>query len=297
VAREIGRFSTLGIPEDTSALRQHVLTMGEFRAQTRLVFEEERTLLRYCLKHFTRGLLFFYFSSVDQSSHMLWGRHDPELLEVYRAVDGCIGEVMTREPDAQIIVLSDHGFATFERAVHLNAWLRDRGFLTLASQPGDDTGLNVMDWHSTEAYAIGLNGLYLNRRGRESQGIVTAGKQSEAVIANLKEQLLAWRDPIGGKQIVESVYEEKPAPENAAVAPDLIVGYGRGYRASWQTALGGTPAIEIEDNEDAWIADHCINAVDVPGVLFTSGKNSAYAANIKDVAGLILDFFGVPKNK
>jgi predicted AlkP superfamily phosphohydrolase/phosphomutase len=295
VALETGRFSTLGIPEDTSALRQHVFTMAEFRAQARLVFEEERTLLRYSLKHFTRGLLFFYFSSIDQNSHMLWGRYEPELLEVYRAVDECIGEVMLREPNSEIIVLSDHGFTTFDRAVHLNSWLRNRGFLTLAGQPGDDTSLNNVEWRSTEAYALGLNGLYVNRRGREGQGIVTAGKQNQAVIASLKEQLLAWRDPVEGKQIVESVYEEKPAPENAAVAPDLIVGYGRGYRASWQTALGGTPALEIEDNRDAWLADHCINPADVPGILFTTGKNWASAANIQDVSGLILDFFGVPK--
>ncbi len=295
VALETGRFSTLGIPEDTSALRQHVFTFSEFRAQAHLVFEEERTLLRYSLKHFTRGLLFFYFSSVDQNSHMLWGRHEPELLEVYHAVDECISEVMRRQPDAQVIVLSDHGFTTFDRAVHLNSWLRNHGFLTLSGPPGDDTTLNNVNWHSTEAYAIGLNGLYLNRKGREEQGIVESGEQSRALIANLKAQLLAWRDPLRGKQIVESVYEEKPAPKNAAVAPDLIVGYGRGYRASWQTALGGTPELEIEDNSDAWIADHCINPADVPGVFVTSGKNWPYAANIQDVPDLILDFFGVPR--
>jgi predicted AlkP superfamily phosphohydrolase/phosphomutase len=190
-------------------------------------------------------------------------------------------------------VLSDHGFTTFERAVHLNAWLKNRGFLTLTGQPADDTSLDNLDWNSTEAYAIGLNGLYINRKGREAHGTVVPGRQSQALIANLKEQLLAWRDPAGGKQIVESVYEEKPTAANAAVAPDLIVGYGRGYRASWQTALGGTPELEIEDNADSWIADHCINPADVPGVFFTSDKNSAHVANIQDVAGLILHFFGV----
>ena len=293
VALEAGRFSTLGIPEDTSALRAHVLTMRQFRAQAHLVFEEEHRLLQYSLRHFERGLLFSYFSSIDQNSHMLWGRYEPQLLEVYRAVDECVGETMMREPDARIIVLSDHGFTTFERAVHLNAWLRDRGFLTLTRQPGDDTTLANVDWNSTQAYAIGLNGLYINRKGREAHGTVVPGTQSQALIANLREELLEWRDPVREKQVVESVYEEKPASANAAVAPDLIVGYGRGYRASWQTALGATPELEIEDNTDSWIADHCINPADVPGVFFTSAKNSAHAANIRDVAGLILDFFGV----
>jgi predicted AlkP superfamily phosphohydrolase/phosphomutase len=297
VALEAGRFSTLGIPEDTSALRAHVLTMPEFRAQAHLVFEEERGLLRYSLGHFDRGLLFFYFSSIDQSSHMLWGRYESQLLEVYRAVDKCIGETMKREPDARIIVISDHGFTTFDRAIHLNAWLNDRGFLTLIGPPGDDTTLGDVDWNSTRAYAIGLNGLYINRKGREVHGTVVAGRQSQALIADLKKQLLGWRDPVTANQIVESVYEERPGSANAAVAPDLIVGYGAGYRASWQTALGGTPALEIEDNTDSWIADHCINPADVPGVFFSSSRNSPHAANIQDVASLILDFFGLEERK
>ena len=71
---------------------------------------DELKLLRYSLAHFREGLLFFYFSSIDQNSHMLWGKHEPELLEVYRAVDSAIGEVMDRFPDADIIVMSDHGF-------------------------------------------------------------------------------------------------------------------------------------------------------------------------------------------
>ncbi len=291
VARETGRFTTLGIGEDTSALRQQVFNLTEFRSQTRLVFEEERNLLRYSLRHFTSGLLFFYFSSIDQNSHMLWGRHEPELLEVYREIDECIGEVRRASPSAQLIVLSDHGFTTFDRAVHLNTWLKDRGFLALTGQPGDDTNLTSVDWPSTEAYAIGLNGLYLNRKGREAHGVIAPGEQSHALIANLREQLLAWRDPSNGRQIVESVYEERPSQQNAEVAPDLIIGYGRGYRASWQTALGGTAPQEIEDNTDAWIADHCINPADVPGVLFTSCPMKFNHPRLQDVTALILKFF------
>ena len=30
-----------------------------------------------------------------------------------------------------LIVLSDHGFSTFRRAVHVNAWLREKGYLKL----------------------------------------------------------------------------------------------------------------------------------------------------------------------
>ncbi len=89
IARHIGRYSTLGIPEDTSALRQGVFNLQEFLSQSRLVLNDERKLLQESLNRFHGGFLFFYFSSVDQNSHVLWGHHEAELLGFYRAVDAC----------------------------------------------------------------------------------------------------------------------------------------------------------------------------------------------------------------
>ena len=291
IGRQSGSYYTMGTPEDTSALRQGVFSLPEFLSQTRLVFEDERRLLRYSLAHFDRGLMFFYFSAIDQNSHMLWSKHDKELLDVYRAVDECVGEVVEREPKAELIVLSDHGFSTFDRTVHLNAWLKARGFLTLKTAAGDDTTLDNVDWSSTEAYAIGLNGIYLNLAGREKSGIVKRGEQSAALLNTLREQLLAFRDPVNGRPVIEAVYRTNPSAGNAAVAPDLIAGYGPGYRASWQTGLGGTPQAELEDNTDAWIADHCINPVDVPGVLFTSSRVTPGPARLRDVTARVLHLF------
>ena len=199
-----------------------MLTHSQFREQTKLVFEEERNLLRYSLKHFSGGLLFFYFSSIDQNSHMLWGRNEPELLEVYREIDGCIGEVRQKLPQAELIVMSDHGFTTFDRAVHLNAWLSHRGFLSLKEAPGSETSLSSVEWSSTDAYAIGLNGLYLNRKGREGHGVVLPGKQSNAIIANLREQLLAWRDPLTGRAVISSVTAVDAAPEKVESSGFLV---------------------------------------------------------------------------
>jgi predicted AlkP superfamily phosphohydrolase/phosphomutase len=292
IARETGRYYTLGIPEDTAVLRQGAFTLPEFLSQTHQVFEDERRLLRYSLAHFGEGLLFFYFSTVDQNSHILWGRHDAELAEVYRDVDACVGEVMRQAPTAELIVLSDHGFAAFDRAVHLNTWLRDQGLLKMNGAPGDDTTLADLDWSSTEAYGLGLNGLYLNLRDREERGIVERGPESTVLKEKLRQGLLAWRDPVNGRQVVETVYSSNPAKENFAAAPDLIVGYAAGYRGSWQTGLGGVPPVEIEDNNDAWIADHCINAADVPGVLFTSRPMHPDRPRLEDVTAIVLNLFG-----
>lgn len=295
VARHTGRFFTLGIPEDTAAPRDGAMTLTEFRRQAQLVFADERRLLLYSLDHFSGGLLFYYFSVVDQSSHMLWGRHEPELLEMYRAVDECIGEARHRHPHAELIVMSDHGFTSFDRAVHLNAWLQHRGFLSIAGAPRADSTLADIDWRQTDAYALGLNGLYLNLQGREAHGTVQRGRQCAALAATLTEQLLAWRDPDNGRRVVSSVSPVHAAAANANTAPDLIVGYAPGYRASWQTGVGGSGPAEIENNRDAWIGDHCIDPSAVPGVLFTLHLPPPQNPSLQNLSRAILARFEARK--
>jgi predicted AlkP superfamily phosphohydrolase/phosphomutase len=278
IVRRVGRYSTLGIPEDTSALRQGVFNLPQFLAQSRMVLKDERRMLEESLNRFQDGLLFFYFSSVDQNSHVLWGHHEAELLEFYRAVDASIGDVMRRKPGAELMILSDHGFTFFDRAVGLNNWLQENGFL---ARNGED-----IDWSRTKAYAMGLNGLYLNLAGRERFGIVRGGERDD-VIRALREQLLALRDPKDGRVVVEVL------SDTGVSGPDMIVGYGRGYRASWQTGIGGFSKSVLEDNVDAWTADHCINAADVPGVLFTTRKLRVADPALKDLPVSLLELFGV----
>lgn len=278
IALRTGRYSTLGIPEDTSALRQGVFNLQEFLSQSRLVMAEERRLLDDSLSQFRGGFLFYYFSSVDQNSHVLWGRHDAELLEFYRAVDVAVGEVQRREPAAKLMIMSDHGFASFDRAVGLNNWLEEQGLLTRQNN-GD------IDWPRTKVYAMGLNALYINLAGRERYGIV---REKDPLVQEIRQKLLAWRDPKNGAAVVETV------SDTHAPSPDLIVGYARGYRASWQTGIGGFSNSTLEDNMDAWIADHCINAADVPGVLFTTRKIHLTDPALKDLPVSILALFGLP---
>jgi predicted AlkP superfamily phosphohydrolase/phosphomutase len=281
LAAQTGRFSTLGIPEDTSALRQGVFNLQEFLSQSRLVLKDEERLLNESLNRFRDGFLFFYFSSVDQNSHVLWGHHEKELLDFYRAVDASIGEVMRRKPEAELMIMSDHGFTFFDRAVGLNNWLLENGFLTLKS------GTEEIDWPHTQAYAMGLNALYVNLAGRERFGIVQPGRERDEVIRRLREQLIAARDPKNGAAIVEVVSDTN------APSPDLIVGYARGYRASWETGIGGFSKTVLDDNVDAWTADHCINAADVPGVLFTTRRLRVRDPALRDLPVSLLALFGL----
>jgi predicted AlkP superfamily phosphohydrolase/phosphomutase len=299
LAAAIGPFYTQGISEDTAAFRQGVFQLKEYLAQSRIAAGEQLALLRQGIERFQGGMFFVHFLGIDQNSHMLWGKHEDELLETYRLVDDAVGWVRERAPDATLMVMSDHGFAAFDRAVHLNTWLMREGFLTLddPANTGPDELFAHVDWTRTQAYALGLNGLYLNLKGRERQGIVNPGAQAELILRVISRRLREFRDPASGRQVVADAYSthELFHGNALAMAPDLIVGFQPPYRCSWQSALGATPAETIEDNLDAWIGDHCSDAGAVPGALLVNRGVRIGDPRLADLTVTILSEFGVPR--
>jgi predicted AlkP superfamily phosphohydrolase/phosphomutase len=299
MAKAIGPFHTQGIAEDTSALRQGALTLKDYLAQSRLVSEEQLAMLRYGLERFRGGLFFLHFYGIDQDSHILFGKHEDELLATYRLVDEALAWVMERAADATLVVMSDHGFAAFDRAVHLNTWLMREGFLTLddPAATGPEELFAHVDWSKTQAYALGLNGLYLNLAGRERQGIVRPGLEADLLLRVISRRLRDFRDPQSGRQVFSNVYSSREVFHGAdlALAPDLIVGYSPGYRCSWQSALGALPAETIEDNQDPWIADHCIDPQWVPGTLIVNRAIRLADPQLADLTVTILNEFGVAR--
>jgi predicted AlkP superfamily phosphohydrolase/phosphomutase len=305
IGRGIGPFATLGFAEAFKARDQNVLSDEEFRAQAGAVLDEHLRMLDYALGRFQTGLLFFYFSSSDLQAHMFyWDSDEPHPLrtpeqarqyegvleDVYARLDAAVGHCREKlGADATILVLSDHGFANFRRGVGLNTWLRQEGYLSA------QTGLLVdADWSRTRAYGLGLNGLYVNLRGREKFGIVDSG-QREALLAEISAKLLALRDPQNDQPMIHHVYrtDECYSGPEAAKAPDLIVGYERGYRASWNTCLGDFDPAVVIDNHSAWSADHCIAHDLVPGVLFCNRPIVLDDPALIDLAPTVLAQFGL----
>jgi predicted AlkP superfamily phosphohydrolase/phosphomutase len=279
LAAEIGLFYTQGIPEDTSAYRQNVFTREEYLMQSGLVANEQIQMLKAGLTGMQGGLFFWHFSPLDQNSHMLFGKYDETLLRTYRQVDDVIGWVMVNKPEARIIVMSDHGFAPFLRAVNLNAWLKQQGL-------------------ETSAYALGLNALYLKLAGRERGGTV-AKERAPETLASIETALLALRDPVNGNKVVTRVWSPHPDFQgDIQFIPDLIVGFARGYRASWNGSLGNGSLGQsdepvIFDNTDAWVGDHCMDPDAVPGLLISNRKSTAERPELKDVTTSILHLFAV----
>ena len=296
LADAIGPYYTQGIAEDTAALRSGVLDRGEFHQQLRAVGDEQFRMLHYELGRFRGGVLFLHYLGVDQDSHVSWGTHEDELLETYKRVDGEVGRVMRAAPDATLLVISDHGFASFKRAVNLNTWLYREGFLALDAASGLGKGemFAHVDWSRTRAYGLGLNAIYLNVAGRERRGIVKLSER-DALAGEIARRLGNLRDPIGGRRVVARVYRARDVYHGAAVeaAPDLIVGWEDGYRTSWQSALGALPVEWIEDNKDEWQGDHAIAAELAPGVFLSNRKSKIQELWLGDLTVTLLDEFGV----
>jgi len=284
----------------------------EFWTQAQLVYRERRKALDYFLSDFDEGLLFFYFSSVDQQSHMLWHFMDPEhpgfeqnetlvhgIRMIYRELDEALGHVVDSiDDETTLIVMSDHGFGPFNRGVNLNTWLLEKGYAAIKNPAirGKYEGLVNVDWSRTRAYAIGLNGLYVNLEGREKYGIVKPDEY-QALLDELERELLALKDVEKDRNAVTLIVQTQRDfhGEHKGDGPDIIVGYGEGYRSSWESPLGKFPRELFVDNTKAWSGDHSVDYRLVPGTLISNRKITLDEPALYDLTVAILDEYGVPK--
>jgi len=191
--------------------------------------------------------------------------------------------------------MSDHGFSSFKRSVNLNSWLYENGYLAVKDQPTGEEWFRDVDWSRSQAFAVGLGGIYLNVAGREAQGIVPPA-EAQAVKDEIIAKLSVLTDPESGAQAIRGVYDTKKIYRGpyADEGPDLIVGFARGYRVSWTSVTGAVAPSVFEDNVKSWSGDHCLNPPDVPGIFFCNRKIQADKVSIMDVGPTVLDLFGVP---
>jgi predicted AlkP superfamily phosphohydrolase/phosphomutase len=295
LSKRLGRFATLGLAEDTWALNEGVLDDAAFLRQCQALFEERERILFNALANTRRGCVVCVFDTTDRVQHMFW-QNRPVVEAAYQQADALVGRVMSRlGPRDALIVISDHGFASFRRGVNLNAWLRQEGYLALKpGASGDAEWLRDVDWERTRAYALGLGGIYLNVRGREAKGVVASDK-AQALKEELIARLSGLRDEAEQCVAVNRVFDTRAANPGpyTDTGPDLTVGYAPGYRAAWDAAVGKAAGAVMEDNLRHWRGDHCVDPAQVPGVLFCSRRLAARDAQIMDIAPTVLSLFGL----
>jgi predicted AlkP superfamily phosphohydrolase/phosphomutase len=320
-ARELdkvfGPYFTKGLPADTSALDNGVLDDGEFLEQDDMILREGERMFDYEFARFDSGLLFYYVSSTDQRQHMFWrlmeenhpgydpqlaSRYGPTVENIYIEADRFLDRVLQKiDKDTVVLVMSDHGFNPFRRCFNLNTWLFENGYHRLRNpwKREEGTLFENTDWSRSRAYGVGLNGLYINQRGRERDGIVNAGAESDNLIRELAARLEQVVDPKTGERAILKAYVSKDVYHGSQVehAPDIVCGFNEGYRISWDSPLGKFPKDVFEDNKEKWSGDHMGAPDIIPGILVANRKVRAEFPALYDLTATILDIFGLPKTK
>ncbi len=313
LAQATGSYYTQGMPEDTKSLTEGVFSRDEFLAQAGVAHQELVDQYEYLLDEHRGGLLFYYFGNLDQVSHVMWGSMDPEhpsydpeidpkyaevVPKLYREADRIIGYTLDHMAEnTTLVVMSDHGFASWRRAFNLNSWLRDRGYLVVKDNnlTNEPSLFHNVDWSQTRAYGAGFNGLYINQRGRESSGIVDPSVTDE-LLAEIGDRLLQTLDPVTELPAVTRIYKSDEFFRDRGqleVGPDMLVGYAKTVRGSNEGALGQLTADVMFDNMGEWSGDHAMDHTTVPGIFFSNRKLSKEANSLKDLAAAVVAEFGV----
>ena len=303
LAKLLGEYSTLGMAEDTWALNEGAIDEKAFLEQAYLTYDERRAMFFSALERTRRGVVACVFDTTDRVQHMFFrhldrgGAFAETIEDLYRRADELVGKTLEYvDENTVLFVLSDHGFASFERGVNLNTWLRENGYLALKEgASGQGQYLKDIDWSRTRAYTFGLAGLYINQKGREAEGIVER-REAAALKRELAARLTGLRDPVRLRAGIRKAWPSDALYTGPYLdaAPDVVIGYENGYRASWDAAVGKVSAEVFDDNRKAWSGDHCVDPHLVPGVLFSNRKIVAEDPGIEDMAPTALDLFGIP---
>lgn len=326
MVQEVGLFSTLGWAEDTWGLNEDRLDEEAFLEQTYDIWRDLEEITLNYIKKDDYDFFISVFEGTDRIQHMFWRYMDPknplydaaeaekyghEILKVYQRYDALLGKILAMlPPEVTVIAMSDHGFNPMRKAVNVNTWLVEKGYLALKGErvteeykklgdlfSGHKFWPNV-DWSRSKAYALGLSKIYVNLRGREALGAVYPGKEYLDLINRLKADLEALRDPDTGEPVLKGVYRRNDLYSGQFIdhAGDLVLGFNAGYRTSWQTALGGIPAKAIEPNYKKWSADHCSLDPSITPAMFFCNRplKLAQEPHLTDMAPTILDFLELP---
>ncbi len=237
---------------------------------------------------------------IDRAQHFFWQFRDRvhqlrgAVERVYEAMDAATGSVVEAFPDADVLVMSDHGAGTLHGDVNMGAWLTRNGFASyekkrhrsltsvawmlpprvrrFARQTAPGLARRTMaatlagqlapfDWAATRAF-VGFQGdLWLNLEGREPEPTVRRSEAGEA-LAELSEALLELTDPRRGRRVFSAAHRRDDIYRGPAsgMAPDLMLD---SWSAGYRVAPGREPTVDVvippsplAGVQEPWSADH-----------------------------------------
>jgi len=191
--------------------------------------EQRVELFQYLWRKDRFDFAMLFFLDTDGASHYLWrymdktsknyveNRHADAIFQIYEHIDTAIGRLLkiVNDDEADIIILSDHGFGPLNRVVFMNNLLKTLGYLKFKQdvwlrktyskfKPGAKAGPTIV-WSETQAYFNGTFGnIYINLKGREPGGAVEPAQYDDLrdrLIADLKKV----KDPKTGEDVIEDL--------------------------------------------------------------------------------------------
>jgi predicted AlkP superfamily phosphohydrolase/phosphomutase len=263
VAPELGEYA-IDLPppknlrrSDPDYRERALVYLHGMRRQTRLRGDATR---RVMAARPTDGVCVVFYAP-DRVQHYFWEYVDPEhpaagaldddvrtaLLAVYDELDRAVGRLVEAVgPEANVVLLSDHGFGTKpERSVRVNRWLADQGLLR--RHPFWTTRRRIVrkvfppSWRArydtldhilvnrpksrawSEALFTGTAGIWIHVRGRYPLGCVEPGAEYERVRDRIQHGLGALTDE-SGRRVFRSVRRREDLYRGpyVAEAPDLV---------------------------------------------------------------------------
>lgn len=295
-----------------------------------------RAAIQHLLKRHPCDFVVVVFVELDRLQHVYWKYIDEncalyntargekfraEIETCYRELDDSLGDIAASlGNDAQLYIISDHGFTELRSEFFLNNWLAQEGFFALNSSSRmmlkplygklrssklvhallskwygkvREQGLNqVVDWEHTDAYAR-EQGLFMNLKGREEHGSLNAGEDYEEKRELIKEKLSLFANPQTGERMVDSIYFKEEIYEGPYldVAPDIIPVLGN-YTCSVNEGV-----LRREVLSDCSAVPYGVH--DPNGVIVAYGRGISAGetiggASIVDVAPTLLHVMGLP---
>ncbi len=283
-------------------------------------YKDEQWLL--VLSHLTRtdpcDLSALVLDSPDRLQHVFyrlldpqcfpanWSEQDRQIRSVleghFRALDDMIARMAAGAgPEANIFIVSDHGFGPSEECFYLNTFLEQLGHLkwserAVSDQDGaGDVSMeavrnhgNILDWEQTLAYVNtpSSNGITINVAGKNSRTGI-APEDYDTFVNVLREQLLNLRHPRTGQPVVTRIWTREEAFDGCELAPDLTV-------RLWDNGLVST----VKSDQIVKPRRECIGVHYPMGVFMANGPDiqsglRLEALNILDVAPSMLYSLGL----
>ncbi len=303
------------------------LDRDKFIEEVNRTIEERYNLFRYLLSKEDVDLFFGVFTSSDRFSHYMWHFFDPNhpyrkneneeeikkyensLLELYQKLDDYLGDLIDEFSPDNVVVVSDHGFASIYKYFEFNKWLYQNGYMEFKPKeewedfkhgklnPKRTYIYGKVNWSRTQAYMIGKRGsVYINLKGREPHGVVEKDEYEDLVEELIKE-IKKIKDPETGEYIVEDALPRDAIFSGPYVdeAPDILTFFKDKYASiGYIVDLDSKDLFIVNDNPEMELE---MGIERFPGIFLASGRDFKCTkisdAWIGDVTPTLLHTYGI----